>query len=110
MKIAVFDLDKETRTKLQNDRMWPMLRDISKQVSWAVNGRSTLMDEYDWKDVFTAALKKHNRIAEGIDGGFVFLGMRTSRATKQELIDIIDLITAFGAERNVVWSEHEQAS
>lgn len=82
-----------------------MLRDIARQVQWAVNGKLVYMDEYDWKDVFTAALKKHNRIAEGIDGGFVFLGMHTHRATKQELIDLIEMMYAFGAERGVTWSE-----
>ena len=85
--------------------MWPLLRDISKQVQWQVNGALTFMDEYDWKDVFTAALKKHNRIAMGIDGGFVFLGMRTSKAKKSEIIDLIEMIYAFGSERDVKWSE-----
>lgn len=101
-------LANEPRTKLQNDHLWPLLRDVSRQVKWQVNGASGYMDEYDWKDVFSAALTKHHRIAQGIDGGFVFLGMRTSRATKQELIDLIELIYAFGAERGVVWSEHDQ--
>lgn len=82
-----------------------MLRDISKQVQWSINGVKTHMDEEDWKDVFTAALKKHQRVAEGIEGGFVFLGMRTSRAKKAEIIDLIELIYAFGAERDVKWSE-----
>lgn len=82
-----------------------MLRDVSKQVQWAVNGSLVYMDEWDWKDVFTAALKKHHRVAQGIDGGFVFLGMRTSQAKKSELIDLIEMIYAFGAERGVKWSE-----
>lgn len=94
-----------TRTALQNDKMWPMLRDVSTQVQWSVNGKLTHMNEWDWKDVFTAALKKHNRIAEGIDGGFVFLGMHTKHATKAELIDLIEMIYAFGSEHGVTWTE-----
>lgn len=103
------NLHEQTRTELQNRKMWPMLRDIAKQVPWSVNGALTKMDESDWKDVLTAALKKHNRVAQGIDGGFVFLGMRTSKATKQEIIDLIELMYAFGAERGVIWSKQEEA-
>jgi hypothetical protein len=94
-----------TRTQLQNDRMWPMLRDVSKQVQFVVNGVLTYVDEYDVKDIMTAALRKHTRMAQGIDGGVVFLGMRTSKMKKDEMIDLIELIYAFGSERGVVWSE-----
>lgn len=99
------NLHDEPRTKLQNDRMWPMLRDFAKQIQWQVNGAFVYMDEYDWKDIFTAALKKHNRIAMGLDGGFVFLGMRTSKASKQEIIDLIEMMYAEGIIRGVKWSE-----
>jgi hypothetical protein len=99
------NLQEQTRTQLQNDKMWPMLRDFSKQVQWQVNGCLVFMDEYDWKDIFTAALKRHNRVALGLDGGFVFLGMRTSKATKQEIIDLIELMYAEGENRGVIWSE-----
>lgn len=102
-------LDDENRTQLQNDKMWPMLRDFSRQLQWSVNGVKTYMDESDWKDVFTAALKKHNRVAEGLDGGFVFLGMRTSRMKKSEIIDLIELMYAFGSERGVKWTERAAA-
>lgn len=100
--------DDVTRTSLQNDKMWPMLRDFSMQVRWQVNGALTFMDESDWKDVFTAALKKHNRIALGIDGGFVFLGMRTSKMKKSEIIDLIELIYAEGSERGVIWTDPDE--
>ncbi len=82
-----------------------MLRDISKQLQWSINGVKTFMDEEDWKDVLTAALKKHQRVAEGIEGGFVFLGMRTSKAKKSEIIDLIELMYAFGTERGVTWTD-----
>jgi hypothetical protein len=82
-----------------------MLRDISKQVQWSVNGVKTFMDAEDWKDVLTAALKRHQRVAEGIEGGFVFLGMRTSKAAKSEIVDLIELMYAFGSERGVKWTE-----
>jgi hypothetical protein len=82
-----------------------MLRDISKQVKFVVNGVLTNVDEFDCKDIMTAALKKHNRMAQGIDGGVVFLGMRTHKMKKSEIIDLIELMYAFGSEKEVKWTE-----
>jgi hypothetical protein len=88
------------RTLDQNSKLWPMLGDIAEQVEWY----GTKLKDYEWKDVFTAALKRH-RVVPGIDGGFVVLGMRTSRMSKKDLSELIELIYAFGSEHNVVWSE-----
>lgn len=82
-----------------------MLRDIAKQVQFVVNGHLAYVDEYDVKDIMTAALKKHNRMAQGIDGGVVFLGMRTHQMKKSDIIDLIELMYAFGAERGVKWTD-----
>lgn len=101
----VVKVSEPTRTPDQNSKMWPMLTDISKQVKWAVDGELVYMIEEDWKDLFTAALKKHQRMAKGIDGGVVMLGSRTSRMKKREFCDLIELIYAFGAQHDVVWSE-----
>lgn len=38
------------RTKAQNDRMWPMLQDVSRQVLW----HGQRLSPEDWKDIFTA--------------------------------------------------------
>lgn len=82
-----------------------MLRDISRQVQFVVNGVLTYVDADDCKDIMTAALTKHHRMAQGIDGGVVFLGMRTSKMTKDQMIELIELMYAFGAERGVKWTE-----
>lgn len=88
------------RTLDQNAKLWPMLGDIAEQVQW----HGQYLKDYEWKDVFTAALKRY-RAVPGIDGGIVLLGMRTSRMTKAELSELIELMYSFGAEHNVVWSE-----
>lgn len=88
------------RTLDQNSKLWPMLGDIAEQVEW--HGQK--LKDFEWKDVFTAALKRY-RAVPGIDGGIVLLGMRTSRMTKAELSELIESIYAFGAEHEVVWSE-----
>lgn len=102
--------DKRSRRSLeQNNKMWAMLTDISKQVQWPVNGVLTWMSTEEWKDVLSAAVKQANgegmRIAQGVDGGFVFLGQRTSRMSVKELGELIEFMYAFGSDRNVLWSE-----
>lgn len=93
------------RSSEQNDCMWAMLTDVAKQVEWPVDGRMQRLSPEDWKHVLSAGLKREQRVAQGINGGFVILGQRTSQMSKRELSDLIDLIGAFGAERGVRWSE-----
>lgn len=81
-----------------------MITDVSKQIEWEVNGHKCFLDKFDWADIFTAALRKHHRLTNGIDGGFVILGMHTSRMTKQEMSDLFFIIEAFGAEKGVKWT------
>lgn len=92
---------KSRRTLDQNARMWATLGEIAQQVPWVVDGRETMLTSEEWKDIFTAALRKEMRVAQGIDGGIVLLGRRTSRMTVQEMADLIELMQAFCAERNV---------
>lgn len=91
----------KTRSTEQNARLWAMLADISKQVDWY--GRK--LSSEDWKHVFTASLKKLE-VVPNLDGtGFVALGMSTSRMTVSEMCDLQTLMEAFGAEKDVRFSE-----
>jgi len=94
------------RSLPQNDLMWSRLTEISRQVEWY--GQKLSPD--DWKDVFTAALRRA-RVVPGLDPGtFVPLGMRTSDMSKEEMSNLLDLIGAFAAERGVTFSEHQEAA
>lgn len=84
----------------QNFRLWGMLADISRQVDWY--GQKLLADE--WKDVFTAALKRL-KVVPGIDGGFVVVGGHTSKMTIAAMGEMIDFMFAFGDERGVAWKD-----
>lgn len=86
----------EKRSDAQNRRLWAMLRDISEQVNWHGN---RLTDE-EWKDVFTASLKRQ-KVVPGLDGGFVVCGQRTSKMTKAEMAELQELMEAFGAQQGV---------
>jgi hypothetical protein len=89
-----------TRSLMQNNRLWALLTDVSQQVDWY--GRKLAPQE--WKDVFTAAMKKQD-VVPGIEGGFVVLGRSTSNMTKAEMNDLQEIISAFGAQYDVKWSE-----
>jgi NinB protein. len=99
----VCEIRKKTRSIIQNSRLWAMLGDISSQVDWY--GKK--MSAESWKHVFSAALKKQEAVP-GLDGGFVVLGQSTSKMTITEMRDMQELISAFGAERDVIWSEPER--
>ena len=95
------DVRPETRSDAQNRRMWAMLADVSRDVDWY--GRK--LSAEDWKHVFSASLRKLS-VVPNLDGtGFVALGLSTSRMTKAEMGDLMELMSAFGSERGVVWSD-----
>lgn len=98
-------LGRPARSLSQNRKLWPMLTDVSKQRQLVVNGHAVWAQPEDWKDVFTASLKREQRVALGIDGAPVFLGVRTSKMNKRDFSDLIELIYAYGAEKQVCWSE-----
>lgn len=96
----VVEIKPRTRSLDQNAKMWAMLTDVSRQVEWY--GQRLTSEE--WKDVLTAALKKQKAVP-GIDGGFVVIGARTRNMTIREMSDLVELMYAFGAERNVQWTD-----
>jgi hypothetical protein len=96
----VMKLTEPTRSLDQNSKLWPMLTDVASQVEWY----GKRLTEWEWKDIFTAALKK-SKVVPGIDGGFVVLGQHTSSMGKADFSELIEIIYAFGADKGVVWSD-----
>lgn len=91
------------RTLPQNDKLWAMLTDISRQVVW--HGQK--LSPSDWKDVFTASVRC-SRVVPGIDPGtFVVLGLHTSDLSKDEFSDLLELMNAFAAERGVKFGDDD---
>jgi hypothetical protein len=103
VRIKVEDLQ-PTRSVEQNRIMWSCLNDIARQVEWFVDGKTVKLDPEEWKEILTAGLRKTQRVAAGIEGGFVMLGARTSRMTVAEMTELVDLCHAFGSEHDVAWS------
>lgn len=90
------ELKPETRSVAQNRLLWDSLTAVSKQVDW--HGRKLTPE--NWKDVFSASLKKQD-VVPGLDSNFVVLGQSTSKMTKGEMTEMIELIHAFGAQHGV---------
>lgn len=97
----VVEIKPPTRSLEQNARLWSMLGEIAEQVPW--HGQKLSAEDY--KDMFTASLRKA-RVVPGLDpGSFVVMGLRTSQMTKSEMSDLFLLIEAFAAERGVVFND-----
>jgi hypothetical protein len=86
----------KTRSLDQNARLWAMLKDVSHQVSW--HGRK--LSSTDWKHIFSSSLKKMDVVPNLEGNGFVILGLSTSNMNIKEMIDLQELISAFGIEHN----------
>lgn len=98
----VVKISEATRTLDQNAVQWPILDAISKQIQWPVNGVMCWLSDEDFKDILTAAHKKENlRLAQGVDGGVVMLGQRTSKFSKKTFSDWIEYLHWFCAEKGV---------
>lgn len=88
----------------QNDRMWAMLTDVARQLPW----HGVKLSADDWKLIFLDALKRELRMVPNIDGnGFVNLGRSSSDLSKAEMSDLMELISAFGAQHDVAFADFE---
>jgi NinB protein len=93
------------RTLPQNDRMWAMLTDISKQMVW----HGLKMRPDDWKLVFIDALNRDLRMVPNLEGtGFVILGLSSRDLSRGEMSDLMELIAEFGARHGVRFGRDDQ--
>lgn len=88
----------------QNDCMWAMLTDVARQLEW--HGQRLTPD--DWKLVFLDGLKREKRLVPALEGnGFVDLGRSSSDLSKDEMSDLIELISEFGARHSVEFGDQQ---
>ena len=90
----------EPRNLYQNAKQWAMYNDLSQQLEW--HGQK-MPPEY-WKELLSHEWKAQAFIP-AISGGFVAVGVRTSKMRKREMAELIELVYSFGAEHGVRWSE-----
>lgn len=94
-------LNEPRRNNDQNAAMWPILEAFSQQLQWPVNGQMVSLEPEEWKDILSAAFEGESRIAQGLNGGFVFLGKRTREFNKQRFSEWLDFLHSVAAERGV---------
>lgn len=89
------------RTVSQNAALWPLLDAFSRQLKWPVNGRLCELEPDEWKDLLSAAFEGETRVAEGLNGGSVILGQRTSQFSKKRFSEFLEFLHSVAAERGV---------
>ena len=99
----VVQIKEPGRSLIQNSAQWPILQAFSEQLEWPVNGVMQKLSPEEFKDVLTAAFRKETapRLAAGIDGGVVMLGMRTSKMTKAEFSEWLEFLHAVAVVKGV---------
>jgi hypothetical protein len=88
------------RTLPQNDLMWAMLTDVAAQKEHS--GRKYTPD--GWKVIFMAAIGREVQFIPSLDGkSFIPWGQSSSDLSKEEMGNLIDFMSAWGAENGVTF-------
>lgn len=99
-----------TRSLDANAAMWVYLQAFSEQLMWPVNGQMTRLEPEEFKQILSAAFRQENvRLAQGLDGGMVMLGARTSKFSVREMSEFIEFLAATAAARGVEIDQREEA-
>jgi len=99
-------ISEPSRSLEQNAAQWPILDAFSRQLLWPVNGAMVRMTAEEWKDVLTAAFRGETvRLAMGMNGGVVMLGMRTRDMSKKQFSDWLEFLNSTAADRGVELGE-----
>lgn len=90
------------RSLPQSARMWAMLGEIASQKTW----HGVRLSAADYKLLFMDALQRELRIVPNLSGnGFVNLGRSSSDLSKEEMSDLIEIITAWGVEQGIKFND-----
>jgi len=101
---AIFNIREPGRTTPQNDKMWPMLTEISlarcEDRVWTTN---------TWKAGFMSAMGEQVLWYPGLDGRMPFPSeYRSKNMSKEHMSEMLEMIHDYGARHGVQWRpEHE---
>ena len=98
---AVVKISPERRSDDQNAKMWAMLSDVSRAKS---EGRRHIPEI--WKCIFMAACGHEVAFEQGLDGRPFPIGFHSSKLTKAQMSDLIEMIYSYGAQHGVQWSDY----
>lgn len=98
----VVEVREPSRNLDQNALLWVLLTEFSRQLEWPVNGKMVSLSPDDWKTILSASFRRETqRMTQGVDGGLVMLGARTSQMGKREFAEFIEFIQSVAAARGV---------
>lgn len=98
----VVTVKEPTRTLDQNAALWPLLEGFSKQLLWPVNGALVKLEPEEWKDILSSAFRGEQvRVAQGLNGGVVMLGLRTSKMGKRQFGEFLEFVHSVAVDRGV---------
>lgn len=107
----VVEVREPSRNLDQNALLWVLLTEFSRQLEWPVNGKMVRLSPEDWKTILSASFRRETqRMTQGVDGGLVMLGARTSQMGKREFAEFIEFIQSVAAERGVELQQQEAAA
>lgn len=98
---AVVKISPERRSDDQNAKMWAMLSDVSRAKP---EGRRHIPEI--WKCIFMAACGHEVAFEQGLDGRPFPIGFHSSKLTKAQMSDLIEMIYSYGAQHGVQWSDN----
>lgn len=101
---ALVNIRPETRSSEQNAKMWAMLSEISRAKP---EGRELTPEV--WKAIFMHALGHAQRFEMALDGrGVVPVGFRSSRLTKEQMSDLMELVAEYGARHGIAFEDEQE--
>lgn len=102
---AVMTIEPAKRTIPQNSRFWAMLSDVSRSMP---GGRRHTPET--WRDLFMHAMGHSTRFEMGLNGEPFPVGFRSSKLTKAQMGELMEFISAWGAENGVIFSDEARAA
>lgn len=92
---------KPKRTISQNDKMWAMLTEVSTQAD--LHGVRHNPD--GWKIIFMDSLGYETKFILGMNHNPIPAGFKSSKLSKDQMSDMIELMYMFGANNDVVFND-----
>lgn len=100
----------------QRRKFWAMVGEIARRVPLVIGGEPVMAHKDDWRIVFCSGLMNETRIADGLDGQKVVLGLRlrdifkglSDDQARERASDLITIVQKFAAENGVELSDPQE--
>lgn len=86
---------KSQRSTAQNGLMWELFTQLANRGKWY----GEKYNKEEWKDILSAGFDKERKMCRGIDGGFVYFGLRTSEFDVSRMNEFLEYILWFAGEK-----------